>query len=267
MTAGEPPTAGAVAPPPPPPPPDWNTASAPATPPSAPAFGPGTPQPPAASAPFSSSKESKLPFIIVGIAVLLLVVVGAFLALGKKGNNPISKAVNSVTGGSGEVVSRSDGTLDLSHLIDKQETIKNQDLKAKLNQQVNLSDGTSYMVTKVERNFTPHSDFLKADTGKEFIKINVVVGNRTKDDSLYVTSSMFQVQNSAGGLQDPVFVLQDDVSDALKSGDVASGKQISGSLIFQVDKDEKISALVTEDKYQSFTSDQKVTIKSTVALQ
>jgi len=224
-------------------------------------------QQPMSSSQLSGSGSGRKKIIIIAVAVvagLAVLGIGASLVF-KKGSNPITNIVNSVKGGS-EVVDRSDGTLDLSDLVDKQGSIANQDVKAKLKQQVNLKDGTSYMVTAVERNWTSTSRYTKAAAGKELIKVSMVVGNKSKEGQVYVSSSMFKVKNSAGGLQSAEFISKTDLAEALQGQDISPGKQAKGVLIFEVDKDEKVSAIVTEVKYDNYTTKEVVTIKSEVSL-
>ncbi len=203
--------------------------------------------------------------VIVGaVIVAVALAVGAYFLFFSK-DNPISSVVGNLTGNS-EVVDRSDGKLDLSNLIDPQDIIKEQDIKAKVNQQVNLSDGLSYMVTGVERNFVSTSRFLKAGTGKELVKVNFVIGNRDKTGETYISSGDFNIKNSAGGMQDAKYTTTDDFADSLEPQELASGKQIKGSLIYEVDKGEQIS-VVTEQKYEKLGGDKKeVTLKSQVTL-
>lgn len=225
------------------------------------------PQQPMTSAQLSTAPKGKKTPIIIAIAVLAAALcAGAVLLVVKKGDEPVSKITNAIKGND-EVVGRTDGTLDLSVLINKQDTIKNQDVRAKLNQQVNLSDGNSYMITSVERNFTSSSRFLKPIDGKELIKINIVVGNRNKAADSYIIVSSFKIRNSAGGLQKPEFLEKDDLEDALTGQDIQPGKQVKGALVYRVDKDEQISALATEDQYENYTTKETITIKSEVSLQ
>ena len=184
-------------------------------------------------------------------------------------SNPISDITNKITGGA-DVIDRSDGTLDLGNLIDRQETIKDQELKAGLNQQLNLSDGISYMVTGVERNFSGESRYLQPDADKEFIKVNIVVGNRNQDRSEYISKRFFKIKNSAGGLQSPIFVSQSDLPDAFTGSSVDAGKQLKGVLVYEINKDEPITVLVTESEYKSLLAtdkDVRVSVKSEVTLQ
>ena len=208
---------------------------------------------------------NKMVVLIVMIAVAVAAIGTGVYFLFFNGGNSLIGALT----GTADVVDRRDGTLDLSNLIDNQKTIKEQTVKGKINQQLNLSSGVSYMVTGVDRNVTSSSSFVKPKAGKELIKVNIVVGNRDKDTNMYVALSDFQLRNSAGGLQSPAYVTANEIAGALESQDLASGKQIKGALVFEVDKNEKVSALVTDDTYQLFgsgSSDKEIAVKSEVSL-
>lgn len=220
------------------------------------------------TSPHAAGDKKTTMFVIAAVVVLAVGALGyyVFANLGKGSNSPLA----SVAGGNSDVVSRNDGKLDLSGLIDTSITIKDQDLKAKINQQVNLSSGLSYMVTKVDRNWTAATgSYLKADANKELIKVTVVVGNKAKSGSQYVSDSLFKLLNSAGGYQDSELASKDDTPDILDGQDVAPGKQTTGAIVFQVDKGEAVS-LATDDKYQRIggtSGSKEVTLKSEVALQ
>lgn len=248
----------------------------PATPPTDTPLAPTTPQAPVTPpsvAPLSanSTKKSKAPLIIIIVVVAVLLLGGAttaiFLLTRKKGGNPITNAVNSVKGTS-DVEDRSDGTLNLSGtLIDEQDTIKTQDLKAKLNQQVNLSNGDSYMITAIERNFVSSSRYLKASSGKELVKVSLVVGSRNKDGNYY--ASTFGKLRAANGAEFRAkLVSKSEEPEAMQSGEIAGGQQQKGFVIFEVTKDEKPLVFATEDKYKRIGGNgEEVTLKSQVTLE
>lgn len=220
--------------------------------------------PPLAPSVVKQPNKKLIVMIAVGAAAVIAIGVGAYFMFFNGGNSLLN-----VLTGTAEVVDRSDGKLDLGNLIDNQQTIKEQSIKGKINQQLNLSSGTSYMVTGIDRNVTSTSSFVKAGPGKELIKVNIVVGNRDKDSAMYVATTDFQLRNSAGGLQTPEFVTPDEIAGALDSQELASGKQIKGALVFEVDKGEKVSALITDDKYRLYgsgASDKEVSVKSEVTL-
>lgn len=238
-------------------------------------FGPAQPMAPQPMAPqsfnstASSNSSSKLKIIIPAALVAIVILGVAGFLLTKKdsssSSNPVTNVVNKVKGNS-EVVSRSDGTLDLSTLIDKQESIKNQDVKAAMNQQVNLANGMSYMVTKVERNFVPASKYAAASAGKEMVKVTIVAGYRAKSGTLYLSQSDFTLKTAIGAEVRGEFSIDSDLPDRLKSTTLDPGKQVSGAIMYEVPKDEKIAAIITEDNYKNLSSSEKVAIKSTVTL-
>ncbi|MDQ5972378.1 MAG: hypothetical protein QG553_537 [Patescibacteria group bacterium] len=228
-----------------------------------------TPTPPMMSANSGGGKSKKgLVIVMVVVGVLVLVGIGAgayFLLTGS--SSPASSITNAVKGSS-DVQDRSDGTLDVSNLIeDKQTSLKNQDIKAKLNQQVNLSDGTSFMITKVERNYVSDSKYVKAAAGKELVKVSVVVGNRLKSGTVYATSGMFKATNAAGGSITAEFLSKDDVADAIVGTSIDPGKQLAGVVIYEVDSGEAIQAISVTNKYKNYTTEETIEVKGTVSLQ
>jgi hypothetical protein len=217
----------------------------------------------------SSNSSSKLK-IIIPVALVFIVILGVSVFLLTKkdsgsSSNPVTNVANKIKGNS-EVVSRSDGTLDLSTLIDKQASIKNQDVKAAMNQQVNLANGMSYMVTKVERNFVPASKYAAASAGKEMVKVTIVAGYRAKSGSLYISQSDFTLKTIIGAEVRGEFSIDSDLADRLKSTTLDPGKQVTGAILYEVPKDEKITAIITEENYKNLSSSEKVAIKSSVTL-
>ncbi len=214
--------------------------------------------------------------IIAGVAFVVLTFAAIFIlafianvqkrknaAEGTSSTSNSASATDSTAAATADVVDRKDGTLDLGTLINPQTTIKDQAVKAKLNQQLNMSDGLSYMITSVDRNFVANSKYLKATDGKELIKVNVVFGNRAKSSDRYMSGNDFALKNSSGGLQQYEYATADEVPDVLKGTNVEPGKQAKGSIIFKVDKNEKIS-IVTEEKYTNYTTKKDVSVTSEV---
>lgn len=209
--------------------------------------------------------------IIISSAAIVLLIGGGFLAIqlfksdsSGSSNNSQNKAVASKEV---DTQARTDGTLDLSNLVDYRQVIKTQNISAGLNQQVNLSDGISYMVTGIDRNATIDNKYYKPGTGKEFVKVNVVVGNRRNSGSIYLGGSDFKLKNSAGGLQNYKFISESYAPGVLVSTDVESGKQISGFVVFEVDSNETLASIVTSESYSNSSTGEKVTIDSAVSLQ
>jgi hypothetical protein len=253
-----------------------------------PAYAPpaqAVPQPIAQPAPMAMQQPAggtnKIVILAIGAVVILALISGGiFIATHKS----TPKTPTSNISGSGstpntpnssksiaDVVDRKDGTLDLSSLINPSDTLKNQDLKAKINQQLNLSNGYSFMITGVDRNWIPPtSSYLKVTASNEYIKVNTVFGNRSESGSFTTSSSDFEVINSAGGGVPATFISPSQDPESFDGHEVAAGKQIKGFMIFAVDKNEKISTLKSERDYTKVDSKAgsniDVSLKTTISL-
>ncbi len=141
-----------------------------------------------------------------------------------------------------------DGKLDVSKLFDTYAAEREQDIKAEYNEQINVSDGTTFAVVGSTRGWMPKGKYAsKPAKGKEYIKIDLLVGYRGKEG----TGSIYELklQNSKGGLQDTSYV-SDESSDENGLGSLPSitpGGTAEGWLVFEVDKGEPVS-LVLEKK-------------------
>lgn len=235
---------------------------------------PSTPTPPVygysqptASLPKARNVKRQLILLAISLVAVLGIVAGGVIYLNHSKSNLLSGTTNSTNGDANAVVSRSDGTLDLSKLIDVRTALKSEDLQAKMNEQINMSDGISYMVTGVQRNFTSSSPSLQAKAGKELVKINLVIGSRMKSGTAYIDSTFFKLKTSAGGLQAAENVAASDVPDALINESLTPGKQAKVAIIYEVNKDEPISAVVTSNQFKNSSTSGDVTINSTVSLQ
>lgn len=224
------------------------------------------------SQPAGSGGGKKTVIIIVVIVVVLLILVGgsvaAFLLMRSSGSG--SGSGTGVSLGSltkpKDVFDRPDGTLELQPLIDEQDTITAQDLTGKLNQQINLSNGLSFMVTKVERNWVSTAKYDQPDAGKEFVRVHMVVGNRTQSGSI---SNRFELQNAAGGRVKDEFIAESALPDQLSLfTSIDPGNQKTGSMVFQVNKDETPISLVYNTEYTKIgdSDDKAVALRASVPL-
>ena len=196
--------------------------------------------------------------ILISIAVLTVVIIGVGVVVATRGaNSPIS-SIKSTIGGTNTVEDRDGDSLDLSPLIDDaSRKIKDQTIKAKVHQQLNLSPGLSYMITKVERLDTLPglSQYDQLAPGKEFVKATVVVGNHTKSDVFYASNLNLHIRNSAGGVQDSTYVSREVLPGQLNSmsTEISGGKQLTGVVVFAVDKSENIT-FVSDLDYKVYGS-------------
>lgn len=221
-------------------------------------------------------KKSPAALIAISVIVLLVVIVGALAYFGGSNDGPThdagSKDKMPLTPGQQQtnstVVSHNDGKLDLAQLIDPQTAATEpQALDAKLNQQVNLNDGASFMVTKVTRNWTPPNGSLKAEAGKALVLVSVVVGNRASAADITIPADMFMMLGAAGSLLSPLAVTDSAaLPDALAPQALAPGSQVKGSLVYQVAAGEQIS-LVVNRQYQNPTTQAVVAMNAQVTLE
>ena len=233
--------------------------------PAAPAFNPNDPTP-------SPSKGPNMKIVIVIIAVVLFLLGAAgmlayYMLTGDKKDDTTTQTTT--TGESKDVVDRTDGKLDLTSTIDGNESIKAQDIKAGLNQQVNISNGLSFMITKVERNYTGITNpKAKVYEGQEVVRVSLTVGSRNSGNSVTkLSTSDFDV---FAGQKEASLRNGDDtwaVADSLDSrvSFKEAGEQVTGSYIFIVDKDAEMSFVYTAN-YKNYKTEEKVAIKAIVNL-
>jgi len=218
--------------------------------------------------------------IIIGIIVGVLVIGGIVAAVvwsGRDGS-PLQAAIESATGGTADVVDRTDGTLTLETTINKQDSLKAQEITAKLGQQINLSDGFSFMVSKV----TPVDSFKRTSLGKEttvvpeegnkFIEVSYVVGNRLESPSTHSFSSYsFDLVNkdTKDEYRAETFLSTDSLMPEtyynLDMDSLTSGMQTPFTLYYEVPSD---AALYVERKtsYKNYETDEKIDVIGRVNL-
>lgn len=246
-----------------------------------PAAGPGLTPPPAAGptppvspGPGNGPRRTMVTVLLVVVVVLALLGLAAAMLMGSDSKKDATSsgqqagANNDGAAGTEEtaVTDRTDGKLDLSTRIDKPANPAAQDVSAKLNQQVNLGDGFSYMVTSVQRNWPSADPSTQPASGNEFVRLNVVIGNRYKTGNFsFSSSNTFKVQDASGNLTASTFV--DTPEESLTGQALAPGQQVSGFMIFEVPKDSAVPYLVTSKQYTHTTSGEKITVASKVALQ
>ena len=118
-------------------------------------------------------------------------------------------------------------------------------------------DNKEITVKSVDRNYSSGNDYIKPSDGKEFIKVNVLIENKS-DDKVSFNTFDWKVQDSNGVIEsqngNAIMATSDD---SLGSGDLAKGGKKSGSIVFEVPKGD--AGLVLH--YQpSFWSDKAIEI-------
>jgi len=117
-------------------------------------------------------------------------------------------------------------------------------------------DGKEITIKSIKRNYDSGNQFITPAKGKEYIKINIYIENKSDDKISYNTYD-WELQDSDGDIQS-VAMLTYSIDDGLGSGDLAKGGKKSGSLVFEVPKND--TGLVLHYK-SSFWSDKTVDIK------
>lgn len=168
-----------------------------------------------------------------------------------------------------DILARTDGTLDLSGSVDGTKAITAQSLTAGLNEQVNLSNGLSLMVTKVERNFTAFdAKYLKVEADEEVVALTVVVGSRNEKGNGFVKSAFTVKSPSEEKIVTEFVSSLANVEGMLDAGSgPEKGEQFSGKLLYVVKKDETPLSAHYEANYKNISSGETVTLAATINLQ
>ena len=241
----------------------------------APAASSAVPAPgfPGGQGPKKLSKGLLIGIIAGAIVVLAGLGIGAYALLGDKdsdgeSSNSVTEAIKDVATGNKAVFDRTDGTLDLSKSDDGKEDIVAQDLSAKLNQQVNLSDGLSLMVTKVERDFTGfNSKYVTVKEGNEVVAVTIVVGSRAEEGTRLRQSALLLSAASDPEISSTFASSLAKVENAFDANStIKKDEQVSGKILYQVKKGEKIDAFLYSAMYTHSSTDEDVTLKVKISL-
>lgn len=182
-----------------------------------------------------------------------------------------------------EVQDRSDGTLDLSSTFDPSQAAFDQDIKAKQNQQVNLSNGLSFMVTGVSP-WASTSKYTKPADGKKFVQVTFLIGNRsTKRMDSYVFSG-FGIKEGDGRVRDDAKVSLFGDDEAAFPADMAvigsggdgvdSQKSTKAVAVFEVSNSQAITLVYSDspsgklpgEKDEDYPSYQAMSVKVEIPL-
>lgn len=94
-------------------------------------------------------------------------------------------------------------------------------------------DGMEVSVTSVQRNWV--GEYSKPDEGKEYVKVNLQITNKSEDKQSYNALS-WKMEDGNGAIEGYKIT---DNDDDLNSGELAKGGVKKGSLIFEIPKDDK----------------------------
>ena len=99
-------------------------------------------------------------------------------------------------------------------------------------------DGKEVTVKSIDRDWKSDNQFIKANDGKEFVKVNVSIVNKS-DSELSFNTFDWKIEDANGAIEGPSGTAF-TASDNLGSGDLAVNGKKEGSVIFEVAKDSKI---------------------------
>jgi hypothetical protein len=117
-------------------------------------------------------------------------------------------------------------------------------------------DGKKVTVSAPERNWSSGNEYITAQSGNEFVKLQVTIENDSSSEAMYNTFD-WKLQDSKGVIKDVASVAF-TVDGALNSGQLASGGKVAGFLVFEVPTADTGLTL----RYSpSFWSDKKIEIK------
>jgi hypothetical protein len=208
--------------------------------------------------------------IIFSLLGLAIVAVGVVVVINQLDNKPTTSTgttppPTNTPDASADVVPRDDGQLDLSTKIDTTSSIKEQTVKAKTQEQVNLSSGFSFMVTKAEA-YTSTNPAVKPATGKQFIAVSIAVGNRAKANSLSVSYLDFKLRDTDNSLIASSSVTQEILGNSLSNPTALKpGEQTTGKVVFEVDATDKSWVLIHKETYQKTTDNTTLTVEGDIS--
>jgi len=214
---------------------------------------------------------NKLLFGIITVVVIVGATFGV-LALQNKDNNngdtPNDQTPTNTTNNnaSKDVIPRTDGKLDLSSKITTSKTLKQQSIQGNMKEQVNLSSGFSFMATTVA-DYAPTSSSTVAATGKRFIVITVVAGNRADSGNLSVSYLDFRLRGEGDSLIAGNAATNEITGNALSSpAELKSGEQLTGKIVFEVGDKESTWVLQHTETYQKTTDNTTFEVRGEIGL-
>lgn len=114
--------------------------------------------------------------------------------------------------------------------------------------------GKEITVKSVDRNYNTGNEFSKPKEGKEFVRVHLFIENKS-DEKMSYNAFNWEMQDSTGDIKSQTFAVDDN---NLSSGELAKGGKKTGTIVFEVPKDDKNLTLHHKD---SFFSNKTVEIK------
>lgn len=93
--------------------------------------------------------------------------------------------------------------------------------------------GQEISVVSVERNYTTGNDFTEAPVGKEYVKVNLQIQNKS-DETKSFNALDWEIESSDGVIDNYMNAALAQADDSLGSGDLATNGTKKGSIVFEV---------------------------------
>lgn len=168
--------------------------------------------------------------------ILVVIVLGAIASASQSGKND-AKVVN-----------------DTTTVQPGEESKTPEKTTFKVDEVISFND-KEVTVSGVERNWDSGNQFIKPDSGNEYIKVQVTIKNNSSNQISYNTFD-WKIKDSEGVIKD-VDAMAFGVDGGLNSGELAGNGKVSGFLVFQVPNGDK--GLVLQYS-PSFWTDKKLEI-------
>jgi len=202
-----------------------------------------------------SDQKGFSPIIILVVLVVVGVVAAAgFMVFNKDSDSDSSNAESSQSSGD---------------LVDAQEEIKDQDIKASLNEQVDLSNGYSIKVTGIERGWAgPVKEGRRIPSnqdGEEIVAVNVTITNNSAEEISIGGRSIGLIDESGEDYIEALSSYQLD-EDVMLLEKLAPGASRSGQIIYPgVPKDAQLT-YIYDSSYKNFINDEIIQLKAEIKL-
>ena len=100
-------------------------------------------------------------------------------------------------------------------------------------------EGRELVVESIDRNYKTGNRFIKPKDGKEYVKVNVKIENKSSEKLSYNIFD-FKMEDTNGAIESPTFVSTANAADNLSSGELAKGGKKIGSVVFEVPANSKL---------------------------
>lgn len=208
--------------------------------------------------------------MVLGVVAVIIIVGILFAALSAGGGDTDlptqTQTGESTTKAANDVEPRSDGRLDLKSKVTLSKSLKAQTVQAKVNEQINLSSGFSFMVTKVE-DYASTSATIKPAEGKKFIIVTTAIGNRNDTSNISVSYLDFRLRDESSALVAGHIVTNEVLDNPLSNPtELKPGEQLTGKVVFEADATDFNWVFKHGETYQKTTDNTSFTVEGEIVL-